>query len=210
MNFPDPVISMAIEPRTRVDQDRLGQVLQRMTEDDPTLKVSKNPETGQTIIAGMGELHLEVVRDAAGVTSEAEIRFGNYLEYGRRLLRLVAGLSRAAAGEVLWQGEDIRELLADEIQRDYAADDQLHLVSVLKGGFIFLGDLVRAMARPVTIDFMAVSSYAKGTTSSGEVRVLKLVDAVDAAGFARHGKQGVRPLSTRELQALKKLGYTGN
>jgi hypoxanthine phosphoribosyltransferase len=67
--------------------------------------------------------------------------------------------------------------LADEIQRDYAADDQLHLVSVLKGGFIFLGDLVRAMARPVTIDFMAVSSYAKGTTSSGEVRVLKDLDS---------------------------------
>jgi hypoxanthine phosphoribosyltransferase len=69
----------------------------------------------------------------------------------------------------------VREL-AEEIQRDYADDAQLHLVSVLKGGFIFLGDLVRAMQRPVTIDFMAVSSYAKGTTSSGEVRVLKDLD----------------------------------
>jgi hypoxanthine phosphoribosyltransferase len=70
----------------------------------------------------------------------------------------------------------VRELAAD-IQQDYAADDQLHLVSVLKGGFIFLGDLVRAMNRQVTIDFMAVSSYAKGTTSSGEVRVLKDLDS---------------------------------
>jgi hypoxanthine phosphoribosyltransferase len=67
--------------------------------------------------------------------------------------------------------------IAAEIQRDYASDDQLHLVSVLKGGFIFLGDLVRAMDRPVSIDFMAVSSYAKGTTSSGEVRVLKDLDS---------------------------------
>jgi hypoxanthine phosphoribosyltransferase len=70
----------------------------------------------------------------------------------------------------------VREL-AEEIQRDYADDVQLHLVSVLKGGFIFLGDLVRAMPRPVSIDFMAVSSYAKGTTSSGEVRVLKDLDS---------------------------------
>ena len=80
---------------------------------------------------------------------------------------------------VLLSAEDIQQRvreLAQEIQGDYAEDAQLHLVSVLKGGFIFLGDLVRAMPRPVTIDFMAVSSYAKGTTSSGEVRVLKDLD----------------------------------
>jgi hypoxanthine phosphoribosyltransferase len=70
----------------------------------------------------------------------------------------------------------VREL-AQEIGRDYAADEDLHLISVLKGGFLFLGDLVRAMDRSVTIDFMAVSSYAKGTTSSGEVRVLKDLDS---------------------------------
>ena len=72
-----------------------------------------------------------------------------------------------APSNVLISAEEIQQRvreLADEIQRDYAADDQLHLVSVLKGGFIFLGDLVRAMNRPVSIDFMAVSSYAKGTT----------------------------------------------
>jgi hypoxanthine phosphoribosyltransferase len=70
----------------------------------------------------------------------------------------------------------VREL-AQEIQRDYAEDAQLHLVSVLKGGFIFLGDLIRAMSRQVSIDFMAVSSYGKSTTSSGEVRVLKDLDS---------------------------------
>lgn len=70
----------------------------------------------------------------------------------------------------------VREL-AQEIQRDYAEDAQLHLVSVLKGGFIFLGDLIRAMNRQVSIDFMAVSSYGKSTTSSGEVRLLKDLDS---------------------------------
>jgi hypoxanthine phosphoribosyltransferase len=70
----------------------------------------------------------------------------------------------------------VREL-AQEIQRDYDEDAHLHLVSVLKGGFIFLGDLIRAMNRQVSIDFMAVSSYGKSTTSSGEVRVLKDLDS---------------------------------
>jgi hypoxanthine phosphoribosyltransferase len=84
-----------------------------------------------------------------------------------------------APKNILLSAQDIQQRvreLAEEIQRDHAEDAQLHLVSVLKGGFIFLGDLVRAMQRPVTIDFMAVSSYAKGTTSSGEVRVLKDLD----------------------------------
>jgi hypoxanthine phosphoribosyltransferase len=66
--------------------------------------------------------------------------------------------------------------LAAEIRRDYVNEPQLHFVSVLKGAFMFLGDLIRAMDRPVTIDFMAVSSYGKSTTSSGEVRVLKDLD----------------------------------
>jgi hypoxanthine phosphoribosyltransferase len=66
--------------------------------------------------------------------------------------------------------------LAAEIRRDFDGQPQLHFVSVLKGAFMFLGDLIRAMDRPVTIDFMAVSSYGKSTTSSGEVRVLKDLD----------------------------------
>jgi elongation factor G len=61
--FPPPVVSMAIEPESRADQERLGFVLQRLAEDDPTFKVQTHPETGQTLIAGMGELHLEVIRE---------------------------------------------------------------------------------------------------------------------------------------------------
>ena len=61
IKFPEPVISIAIEPKTRADQDRLGEALQKLTEEDPTFKVTFNEETGQTIISGMGELHLEVI-----------------------------------------------------------------------------------------------------------------------------------------------------
>ena len=63
MTFPDPVISVAIEPKTKGDQDKLATALQRLAEEDPTFRVSSDDETGQTIIAGMGELHLEIIVD---------------------------------------------------------------------------------------------------------------------------------------------------
>jgi elongation factor G len=61
MTFPDPVISVAIEPKTKSDQDKLGDALSRLSEEDPTFRVHSDEETGQTIIEGMGELHLEVI-----------------------------------------------------------------------------------------------------------------------------------------------------
>jgi elongation factor G len=61
--FPEPVISMSIEPNTKADQEKLGLALQRLSEEDPTFRVTTNPETNQTIIAGMGELHLEIICD---------------------------------------------------------------------------------------------------------------------------------------------------
>jgi elongation factor G len=63
MTFPDPVISVAIEPKTKSDQDKLGNGLARLSEEDPTFEVKGDEETGQTIISGMGELHLEVLVD---------------------------------------------------------------------------------------------------------------------------------------------------
>ena len=61
IRFPEPVLSVAIEPRTRADQDKMEEAIQKLTEEDPTFKVNYNPETGQTVISGMGELHLEVL-----------------------------------------------------------------------------------------------------------------------------------------------------
>ena len=63
MDFPEPVISVAIEPRTKADQDKLSTGLGKLTEEDPTFRVHTDPETGQTIISGMGELHLEIIVD---------------------------------------------------------------------------------------------------------------------------------------------------
>ncbi len=63
MDFPDPVISVAIEPKTKADQDKLGMSLARLAEEDPTFRVHTDQDTGQTIISGMGELHLEILVD---------------------------------------------------------------------------------------------------------------------------------------------------
>ncbi|MDR3402331.1 MAG: elongation factor G [Chthoniobacter sp.] len=62
-SFPDPVISMSIEPKTKLDQEKMGIALQRLAEEDPTFRVKTDEDTGQVIIAGMGELHLEIIRD---------------------------------------------------------------------------------------------------------------------------------------------------
>jgi elongation factor G len=62
-SFPDPVISMAVEPKTKVDQEKMAIALQRLAEEDPTFRVFTNEDTGQVIMAGMGELHLEILRD---------------------------------------------------------------------------------------------------------------------------------------------------
>jgi elongation factor G len=63
MTFPEPVIHVAIEPKTKVDQDKMGEALRRLSDEDPTFRMHTDPETGQTIIAGMGELHLEIIVD---------------------------------------------------------------------------------------------------------------------------------------------------
>jgi hypoxanthine phosphoribosyltransferase len=88
-------------------------------------------------------------------------------------------MSPASALTVLLTAEQIRarvEALAREIQADYPGAAEVHFVCVLNGGFMFLADLVRAMASRVTLDFIAVSSYGKSTRSSGEVRLLKDLD----------------------------------
>ncbi len=63
ITFPDPVISVAVEPKTKIDQDKMGIALQKLAEEDPTFRVRTDDETGQTVISGMGELHLEIIVD---------------------------------------------------------------------------------------------------------------------------------------------------
>ncbi len=82
--------------------------------------------------------------------------------------------------QVLIDGDRIQARIRDmaaEIERDYPPNQEIHMVGVLKGGFMFMADLVRAMSTRVTMDFIAVSSYATAKRSSGEVRMLKDLDS---------------------------------
>ena len=63
MVFPEPVISLSVEPKSKADQDKMGQALQKLQDEDPTFRAHTDQETGQTIIAGMGELHLDILVD---------------------------------------------------------------------------------------------------------------------------------------------------
>ena len=77
MEFPEPVISVAIEPKTKASQDKMGIALSKLAEEDPTFKTYTNEETGQTIIAGMGELHLEIIVDRLLREFKVEANVGN-------------------------------------------------------------------------------------------------------------------------------------
>ncbi|MGB9887790.1 MAG: elongation factor G [Moorellales bacterium] len=76
MQFPEPVISVAIEPKTKADQEKMGLALQRLAEEDPTFRVHTDPETGQTLISGMGELHLEILVDRLTREFNVQARVG--------------------------------------------------------------------------------------------------------------------------------------
>ena len=91
MDFPAPVISVAIEPKTKVDQEKLGIAIQRLAEEDPTFHVKTDEETGQTIIAGMGELHLEILVDRMRREFKVEANVGKpQVAYRETLRKAVA------------------------------------------------------------------------------------------------------------------------
>ena len=90
MTFPEPVIWIAIEPKTKADQDKLGLSLARLAEEDPTFRVRTDPETGQTIISGMGELHLEIIVDRLMREFKVEANVGRPQVAYRETIRMPA------------------------------------------------------------------------------------------------------------------------
>jgi len=93
MDFPQPVISLAIEPKTKADQEKLGQGLGKLMAEDPTFRVKSDPETGQTVISGMGELHLEIIVD------RLKREFNVEASVGKPQVAYKETLTRAAEGE---------------------------------------------------------------------------------------------------------------
>ncbi len=87
MDFPEPVISVAVEPKTTVDQEKMGMALQRLAKEDPSFRLSTDAESGQTIIAGMGELHLEIIVDRMKREFKVEANVGKPMVAYRETIR---------------------------------------------------------------------------------------------------------------------------
>lgn len=102
MEFPEPVISVAIEPKTKAGQDKMGIALQKLAEEDPTFKTFTDPETGQTIISGMGELHLDIIVDRMLREFKVEANVGKpqvaYRETIRKAVRVEGKFARQSGG----------------------------------------------------------------------------------------------------------------
>ena len=76
MEFPDPVIEIAVEPKTKADQEKMGEALARLAKEDPSFRVTSDEESGQTIIKGMGELHLDIIVDRMKREFKVEANIG--------------------------------------------------------------------------------------------------------------------------------------
>ena len=97
MEFPDPVVRVAVEPKTRQDQDKMGVALNRLAQEDPSFQVSSDQETGQTIIAGMGELHLEIIVD------RMKREFGVEANVGKPQVAYRETITAQAAGKEIYK-----------------------------------------------------------------------------------------------------------
>ena len=127
ITFPEPVISVAIEPKTREDQDKLGDALQRLTEEDPTFRVRFDQETGQTVISGMGELHLEVIVDRMRREHKVEANVGRpqvaYRETITRAAKAEGRFVRQTGGRGQY-GHCVLEVAPREPGQGYVFEDR--------------------------------------------------------------------------------------
>jgi elongation factor G len=146
IQFPDPVVSMRIEPKTNADQDKLGDALRKLADEDPTFQVSSDPETNETIISGMGELHLEVIIDRLQrefdvdadvgtpqvayretITSSAEAEYEHVKQTG----------GRGQYGHVMIEIEPMEEKPDDEeLANNVTREEHFEFINNIKGGNI--------------------------------------------------------------------------
>lgn len=139
IKFPEPVIQVAIEPKTKADQDKMGEALRKLAEEDPTFKVSVDDQLGQTIIAGMGELHLEVLVDRLMREFKVDAMVGkprvSYRETITKPVRIDTTFKRQSGGSGQYARVVVEfEPLTDEEMSEL--DDSLVFVDEIRGGVI--------------------------------------------------------------------------
>ena len=154
MVFPEPVISVAIEPKTKASQDKMGVALQKLAEEDPTFKTFTNEETGQTIIAGMGELHLEIIVDRMLREYKVEANVGRpmvaYKETIKKKVRVEGKFVRQSGGKGqyghVWLElepkeagtgyEFVNKTVGGSVPREYIAPTQAGVEEAMKNGVL--------------------------------------------------------------------------
>ncbi|HRY77893.1 MAG TPA: elongation factor G [Candidatus Izemoplasmatales bacterium] len=153
MNFPEPVISVAIEPKTKVDQERMGVALQKLAEEDPTFRTYTDSETSQTIISGMGELHLDIIVDRMRREFKVEATVGNPQVSYRETIKLPADCEgkfirqsggRGQYGHVWIKFEPnpgkgyefVDKVIGGTVPREYIPAVDKGLQEALKGGIL--------------------------------------------------------------------------
>jgi len=129
MKFPNPVIEVAIEPKTKADQDKLAIALQKLSEEDPTFRVHTDPETSQTIIAGMGELHLEILVDRMGREFKVDANVGRpqvaYRETIRKRVDKVEGKFVRQSGGKGQYGHVVINMMPAEPGQGFVFEDKI-------------------------------------------------------------------------------------
>jgi elongation factor G len=129
MKFPAPVIDVAIEPKTKADQDKLAIALQKLAEEDPTFRVHSDPETNQTIISGMGELHLEIIVDRMQREFKVEANIGRpqvaYLETIKKRVDQVEGKFIRQSGGKGQYGHVVINVMPAEQGQGFVFEDKI-------------------------------------------------------------------------------------
>ncbi len=124
MTFPEPVIEVAIEPKTKADQEKLGLAIQKLAEEDPTFRVEQNSDTGQTVIKGMGELHLDILVDRMKREFKVEANVGKPQVAYRETIRKLGREARLHAQEAdRWIGSVRQDPVHDRASRGHGRQD---------------------------------------------------------------------------------------
>jgi elongation factor G len=200
MRFPNPVISVAIEPKTKADQDKLGIALQKLSEEDPTFRVHTDTETGQTIISGMGELHLEIIVDRMKREFKVDANVGRpqvaYRETVRRRVEYVEGKfirqtgGRGQYGHVVihleplpagtgFQFED--QIVGGTIPREFIGPVEQGVKEALENGVLAGYPLVDVKVELVDGSFHDVDSSEMAFKIAGSMALKEAVRQADPA-----------------------------
>lgn len=198
MNFPDPVIEIAVEPKTKADQDKLGVALGKLTEEDPTLRAHTDEETGQTILAGMGELHLDIIIDRMRREFKVETNVGKpqvaYRETFKTPARVEGKFVRQSGGrgqyghvwvefEPLEAGSGNQfdsKIVGGSVPREYIAPAQQGIEEAMKNGVLAGFPLVDVKATIVDGSYHDVDSSEMAFKIAGSMALKAAKDKCSA------------------------------